>query len=139
MDMNVATPSLLFPAISLLLLAYTNRFLTLTGVIRQLSKAEDVSADLIRRQVKTFKTRLQVIRYMQVFGVLSFMLCTVSMFTLFQGFQQAGEFLFGISLVLLLASLFCSLYEVNISTKAIDLEIEKIFSDVAPISDDSRS
>lgn len=125
--MSVATPSLLFPAISLLLLAYTNRFVTLTNVIRQLSRSQDVSEELIMRQVQTLKIRLQVIRLMQVFGVMSFAICTVSMFTLFQGWIKIGEFLFGLSLFLLLASLLCSLYEVNISTKAINMEIENIF------------
>lgn len=126
MDMNVATPSLLFPAISLLLLAYTNRFVTLTNVIRQLNRAVDISKELKMRQVKTLRTRLQVIRFMQVFGVSSFAICTISMFAFLRHWIQVGEVLFGASLVLLLASLLCSLYEVNISTKAITIEIEQI-------------
>lgn len=38
MEISLTTPALLFPAISLLLLAYTNRFLTLAGLIRNLYK-----------------------------------------------------------------------------------------------------
>lgn len=127
MDMSIATPSLLFPAISLLLLAYTNRFVTLTNVIRQLARSDDVSEELVRRQVKSFRVRLQVIRSMQVFGVSSFVLCTVSMFALYLGWVLAGQLLFGASLLLLLVSLLCSLYEVHISTKAINMEIEHMF------------
>lgn len=129
MDMSIATPSLLFPAISLLLLAYTNRFLTLTNVIRQLSRSEDVSKDLVRRQVNSFRVRLQVIRSMQVFGVSSFVVCTISMFALYLGWVVAGKLLFGGSLLLLLVSLLCSLYEVHISTKAIDMEIKHMLKE----------
>jgi len=125
--MTITTPSLLFPAISLLLLAYTNRFVTLTSVIRQLSKLDEIdSEDIVRRQIASLRTRLQIIRAMQVFGVLSFILCTLAMFALFLSWIALGKFLFGISLVMLTISLLCSLYEVQISTKAINIEIERL-------------
>ena len=128
MDMSLATPSLLFPAISLLLLAYTNRFVTLTGVIRQLSETRAVeNRELVVRQVDNLRQRLQVIRSMQVFGVSSFLVCTLSMFALFMGWQTPGKIMFGGSLLLLLVSLLFSLYEANISTEAINLEIEEMF------------
>lgn len=126
MDMSIATPSLLFPAISLLMLAYTNRFVTLTNVIRQFGRSGDVSQDLIRRQLNSFRIRLQVIRSMQVFGVLSFVMCTLSMFALYLDWVAAGQLLFGGSLLFLLLSLLCSLYEVHISTQAINMEIENM-------------
>lgn len=140
MDMPITTPSLLFPAISLLLLAYTNRFLTLTGVIRQLSSIPRVErSDIYHRQVENFRVRLKVIRMMQAMGVLSFVLCTMSMFALFLQWQFAGQVLFGVSLVFLLISLLFSLYEVHISTMAIDLEIaymlDKLGSATAQDSD----
>ncbi|WP_045860563.1 DUF2721 domain-containing protein [Teredinibacter purpureus] len=127
MEMTITTPSLLFPAISLLLLAYTNRFVTLTSVIRQLSKLDAADAeDLTRRQIASLRTRLQIIRAMQVFGVVSFLLCTLSMFALFLHWIMLGKILFGTSLVMLTVSLLCSLYEVQISTKAINIEIERL-------------
>lgn len=126
MEMTITTPSLLFPAISLLLLAYTNRFVTLTSVIRQLSNLQDPDDDIVRRQIASLRTRLQLIRSMQVAGVLSFLLCTLSMFTLFVHWIIAGKVLFGISLLALAISLLFSLYEVHISTKAINIEIERL-------------
>ena len=99
MEMTITTPSLLFPAISLLLLAYTNRFVTLTNVIRQLSASEgSPSKEVVRRQIVGLRKRLQIIRLMQASGVMSFVFCTLSMF---------------------------SFYEVNISTNAINIELEK--------------
>lgn len=125
MEMTLTTPGLLFPAISLLLLAYTNRFVTLTSVIRQLVD-EDTALELVRRQIQNLQSRLQIIRLMQVFGVCSFILCTLSMFALFLHMVIVGKYLFGLSLVVLTASLIFSLYEVHISTKAITIEIEKL-------------
>lgn len=127
MEMSITTPSLLFPAISLLMLAYTNRFITLANVIRHLSGLENAkSEDIVRRQIESLRKRLQIIRAMQSFGVLSFLICTLAMFALFLGWVLAGQVLFGLSLVLLVISLICSLYEVQISTLAINMEIERM-------------
>jgi hypothetical protein len=125
--MNLTTPALLFPAISLLLLAYTNRFVVLTGVIRSLaSKGDCDSRELIRRQVASFRRRLSIIRAMQLLGVASFVFCTLSMFGLFLGQLAVGQAFFGLSLLLLLASLLCSMVELWISTNAIFLEIQRM-------------
>lgn len=126
MEMTITTPSLLFPAISLLMLAYTNRFVTLANVIRQLSNLENApSRDIVIRQIENLRTRMAVIRLMQAFGVLSFVFCTLSMFSLLLAFPVAGMYLFAASLLLLVVSLLFSFYEVNISTTAINIELEK--------------
>lgn len=129
MDMTITTPSLLFPAISLLLLAYTNRFVVLANVIRQLSNLENApSKAVVRRQIDSLRLRIQVIRRMQAFGVLSFVMCTLSMFSLLLHWYLAGQLLFANSLILLVISLMFSFYEVNISTEAINIELEKFDS-----------
>ncbi|ACR11545.1 DUF2721 domain-containing protein [Teredinibacter turnerae] len=127
MEMNITTPGLLFPAISLLLLAYTNRFVTLASVIRQLSKLEDRNADdIARRQISSLRKRIQIIRWMQVFGVTAFLFCTLSTFALFVHLQLVGKILFGVSVIFLSVSLLFSLWEVQISTDAINIEIERL-------------
>ncbi|MGF2736241.1 DUF2721 domain-containing protein [Marinobacter sp. DUT-1] len=122
--MDLTTPALLFPAISLLLLAYTNRFLVLAQLIRQLKQmdSEDDHA-LIARQIGMLRKRIVLTKRMQTFGVLSFFLCTVSMFLLFLGSEMPGIVAFGTSLVLLSLSLLYSLYEIQISTNAINVEL----------------
>lgn len=138
MEMTITTPSLLFPAISLLLLAYTNRFVVLTNVIRQLSGREGASSEVvIRRQIDNLRTRIQVIRRMQAFGVLSFVLCTLSMFSLLLQWYVAGQLLFANSLILLVISLLFSFYEVHISTEAINIELHKFNEQVTqnPLED----
>jgi hypothetical protein len=126
--MTLTTPALLFPAISLLLLAYTNRFLTVAQVIRQLhDRCENGRCDLhVKEQLTSLLQRILIIKRMQIFGVVSFLLCTLSMFALFIQQEFAGEILFGISLLLLSASLVLSLYEVTLSTHALNLAVKDL-------------
>ena len=126
--MTLTTPALLFPAISLLLLAYTNRFLTVAQVIRQLREAQDRNAPAhnVPGQLKSLKRRIVLIKRMQLLGVIAFLLCTLSMFALFIQQELAGEVLFGISLLLLSGSLVLSLYEVTLSTQALNLAMSDI-------------
>ena len=127
MDMSLTTPALLFPAISLLLLAYTNRFLVLAQVIRQLARMEEATpSELVLRQVAMLRRRIALIRMMQTFAVISFLFCTLSMFAIFLGASQIGVVVFGASLVLLAASLLVSLAEVITSTDAINVELQAL-------------
>lgn len=125
MSINITTPALLFPAISLLLLAYTNRFLAIATLIRNLHKKhqENPNHELIIGQIQNLRSRLSLIKGMQVFGASSFFLCILSMFMLFQDAQQWGNYAFGISMILLMISLGISLRELQISTKALNLEL----------------
>jgi uncharacterized Tic20 family protein len=124
-DLSLTTPALLFPAISLLLLAYTNRFLVISQLIRELNKrSKDVQADLTRRQIRNLRTRVQLIKWMQFVGVIGFILCTFSMTCLFFTFDLIGEIAFGISLMAMVTSLLLSLYEIFISVNALNIELE---------------
>ena len=125
--MGITTPALLFPAISLLMLAYTNRFLVIAQLIRSLYKqnAEDPDMD-IRNQIIHLRLRILVIRRMQVAGILSFIFCVVTMMTLFLNFELLTSCLFGTSLILLLVSLCFSLYEVHISGHALNLQLKNL-------------
>ena len=124
MDINLTTPALLFPAISLLLLAYTNRFLTLATLIRTLhAKYKEDPHDMILGQIKNLRKRVILIRNMQAFGVMSLLLCVVCMFLLFANEQIAGRYTFGVSLILLIVSLAISVYEIQISVKALKLQL----------------
>jgi hypothetical protein len=136
MDLTITTPALLFPAISLILLAYTNRFLTLATVSRGLAEKyqKEVTAN-IRGQLISLRYRMRLIRDMQVFGVCSFFGCGLSMFVLFIGLAVAGAVIFGVSLVLLLVSLAISLREIQVSIDAIELQLStlELEEDDAPV------
>ena len=120
--MDISTHALLFPEISLLLLAYTNRFLANAQLIRMLSHQERKSDVL--NQISNLRWRLELTRWMQFFGVASLLLCTLSMAALFLEFNEIGEKIFGVSLIAMCASLILSLWEVTISTKALNMELK---------------
>jgi hypothetical protein len=123
--MNLTTPALLFPAISLLLLAYTNRFSISAQLIRQLhTRYQENAKDVVIRQIANLRLRILLIRWMQTMGVSSFILCTMTMFFLFIQLPLVAQYVFGFSLLLLVLSLLVSLYEIVISTTAIEIEIE---------------
>lgn len=125
--MTLTTPALLFPAISLLLLAYTNRFLTLAQLIRKLADEErDQHHEVAARQILLLRKRISLTKRMQVTGVFSFLLCTLSMFALFLSLELLGMVLFGISLLTLSISLVFSLWEVTISTNALNVQLQDI-------------
>ncbi|WP_425392575.1 DUF2721 domain-containing protein [Ekhidna sp.] len=124
MQITLTTPALLFPAISLLLLAYTNRFLAIATLIRQLHKSYmNDPKSVLEGQLKNLRKRLFLIRAMQLFGVLSLLLCVLAMFFIYLKVGEWGSGTFGVSLVLLLLSLFISLREIQLSTKALDIEL----------------
>lgn len=129
MNIDLSTPALLFPAISLLLLAYTNRFLTTAQLIRAISKKNhERSSSEFKGQIANLKKRLELTKWMQFFGVISILLCMVSMFFIFIDFLQIGSHIFGISLGFMCVSLLLSLWEVTISTKALNLELKRLES-----------
>jgi hypothetical protein len=130
MEIDLATPALLFPATSLLMLAYTNRFLGLASLIRGLCEryAEKADARIIG-QIENLRHRLALIRRMQACGVASIFVCVACMFALFAGSSGAGKALFGVSLLLLLLSLGLSFREIQLSTNALDIELSAVQRD----------
>lgn len=122
MEFNLTTPALLFPAISLLLLAYTNRFLTIATIIRNLyDRYHSVPNENLLAQIANLRYRTYLIRNMQIFGVLSLLFCVISMFALFAGWVSGGEWTFGLALILMMVSMGISLRELQISVGALDL------------------
>jgi Protein of unknown function (DUF2721) len=125
MEITFNTPAVLFPAISLLLLAYTNRFLALANLVRKLHDEYIIGQKnkVLLQQIKTLRRRINLIRYMQGLGVLSFLCCVITMYAIYKGWKSGAEFIFAFSLLSLLASLIFSLLEIFQSTNAIELEL----------------
>jgi uncharacterized membrane protein len=122
MDFSINTPALLFPAVTLLLLAYTNRFNTLATIIRDLYAKYKTDKDKnLLAQISNLRYRVYLIRNMQIFGVLSLLLCMVSMFALFQSWLLMGQWCFALALVLMIVSMGISLRELQVSVGALDL------------------
>ena len=128
MEITFTTPALLFPAISLLLLAYTNRFLALANLVRKLHEQYKRGEEnkIILQQIHSLRRRIRLVRYMQGLGVFSFLCCVVTMYTIYINWMGLVKYEFAISLLSLLASLIISLVEITQSTRALELELSDI-------------
>lgn len=123
-QLTLTTPALLFSAISLLLLAYTNRFLAYASVVRNLHARYKENPDgIIVGQIQNLRKRLVLTRTMQLLGIGSLLLCVLCMFLVYIEQQLAAELIFGIALILLIISLGVSIREIQISVKALDLHL----------------
>lgn len=127
MTLTIETPALLFSATSLILLAYTNRFLTIAQIVRGLKKTYDEKENKsILIEIANLNLRLSLIRYMQLAGVLSLFLSVFAMLVLFFDQQLAGIIVFGASLFCLLVSLGISFWEISISVKALRVNLKDL-------------
>lgn len=135
MDITINTPALFFPAISLVMLAYTNRFLALSSIVRSLHSQykDDDRKQKVHGQIKNLKYRLRLIKNMQAFGVVSFLSCIFSMYCIFINQMFWANFLFGLAMLTFIISLIMSLIEIQLSTKALELEL----SDMDNLNDHS--
>lgn len=127
MRIEISTPALLFPAISLLMLAYTNRFFSLAAIIRNLHRTHtEAPKPVYIEQIRNMRFRMKLIRDMQSFGILALILCTACMGLLFRGYYRAGEAVFGVSILCMLLSLIWSLVEIRYSGKSLDLHLRDL-------------
>jgi len=133
MEISITTPALLFPAISLLLLAYTNRFLAIASLVRKLfdDYVHVKNKTNLLAQIKSLRQRLNYIRLMQAAAVFSFLLCVACMYSIYNGWNYLANAMFAISLISLLISTVFSLMEIFKSTNALEVllsEVEELSS-----------
>lgn len=124
MEFELTTPALLFSAISLLLLAYTNRFLALASLVRSMKTQylESGNKNLLP-QLANLRKRIFLIRNMQGFGILSFFSCVLCMFLTYYSLHMLAQYVFALSLFLLMISLYLSFREIQISANALKIEL----------------
>jgi hypothetical protein len=125
--LTFSTPGLLFPAVSLLMLAYTNRFLGLAGLVRDLiSEYHQKPSKFIKDQVENLRIRIGLLRHVQAMGVSSLFLCTVTMFCLLMDQQIWARFAFTGALLCMLISLGLALIEIHLSVHALNIEVRSL-------------
>ncbi len=130
--MDFTTPALLFPAISLILLAYTNRFLGLSSVIRHLyDQYQQHPSHTILQQIHNLRLRVRLVRNMQIVGVVGMLLCVISIILLFWRYDQLGMYSFAASLLCLFVSLSISVYELFLSGNALNILLAGMEQDLS--------
>jgi Protein of unknown function (DUF2721) len=127
MELTITTPTVLFPAVSLLLLAYTNRFLHLSALVRKLHSDWLTGKDpVLRAQVRNLKWRIDLTRWCQAFGVMSLLGCLCSLLLLMTTVEVIGVVIFAVSVLLMAISLILALWEILISGKALELYLDQM-------------
>ena len=126
-ELTLTTPALLFSAISLIMLAYTNRFLAYAAIIRNLhDKYQKEKDSVLIAQIKNIKHRLYLTRSMQIFGITSLLFCVLTMFLIYIQLHTIAVWVFGLALILLIISLLFLIWEIQISVKALEHHINDI-------------
>lgn len=123
---TIQTPALLFPTVSLLMLAYTNRFLGITSVIRKLHA--DMSRDeknhaFYLSQINSLSQRIGLIILAQKTGVSALLSCVLSMVAIFFNIQVSIG-LFALALTFMASSLIFIFRELSISKQALAYILE---------------
>lgn len=127
MNLSLSIPALLFPAISLTMLAYNARYLAIAALIRNLhSSYESNGSEKVKIQVQKLRKRLTIIKNMQAAAILSFLLAVITMFLIYIELNFWANLVFGVSLLALMISLILSLIEVQLSTKALSIQLESM-------------
>ncbi|MEN9897103.1 MAG: hypothetical protein RLZZ66_752 [Pseudomonadota bacterium] len=125
MDIAITTPALLFPAITILFLAYSNRFLTIASRIREKHDVfSKTQSPIAQKQILSFRKRIRLILAMELLAVLGIIHCTVAMGFVFFSMQYLGNIAFALSIIFIIFSLIASIGELLLSTKALNIEIE---------------
>ena len=126
-ELSLTTPALLFSAVSLILLAYTNRFLSYAQLVRTLKEQHlQHPSKVTRAQIDTLRRRLHLTRTMQLLGVTSLFLCVVTMFLIYVGLMLLSAYVFGAALLLLVGSLGVSIWEIQISVRALEIHLKEM-------------
>ncbi len=126
-QLTLTTPALLFSAISLIMLAYTNRFLAYAAVVRNLhDKYKKNQNEVFVRQIKNLRQRLYLTRAMQIFGISSLLLCVLTMFLIYIEQHLIAVWVFGMALILLIISLGLLIREIQISVEALELHLSDL-------------
>nr|WP_299171241.1 DUF2721 domain-containing protein [uncultured Allomuricauda sp.] len=125
MQLSLSIPALLFPAISLTMLAYNARYLAIAALIRQLHKQylEDATSP-VKKQIEQLQKRLGIIKNMQAAAIISFLFAVITMFLIYVEQSIWANIIFGASLIVLIISLLLSLLEVQLSTKALGIQLK---------------
>ena len=124
MEITLTTPAILFSTVSLLYVAYTTRFVAISNLIRTLKTRFELDHEQqVLQQIANLRTRVLLIRNMQLAGIISLILSSISMVFIYIGNQNAGFIIFGLSLLFLIYSMLLAAREIWISVESLNIVI----------------
>ena len=126
MNLEYTFIAIMFPAIPLTMVMFGNRFHTTSVLIRQMHDEyiyEKVMPAKFNQQLKILKSRIVLLKRAQIAMGLSFLFNMLSVFALFFNAILPAKFFFGLCLLSIIVALIIYLYEITLSTKALQYHL----------------
>ena len=121
MEIDYTVSALMFPAIPLMMTMYSNRFHTLSGLIRNLHDQltlEKKAPPQLENQLHVLNNRTNLLKYTMGFAAFGFLFNMTTVLMLYIGILQIARFIFAGCCVCMIISIFLFMHEIRLSNQA---------------------
>ena len=138
MELSYSTIALLFPAIPLMFLVYSNTSTHVGARLRELFEAVsrgDVTRDEYNRvseEAEYLAKRLSLLRSAQMLSGLTFLFNLLTLASIYMEQQVFAQYLFGCAVIIMMLSILLYLMERSTTVRAVGLILNKIKSSSEP-------
>ena len=133
MNIDYTVTALMFPAIPLTMSIYTNRFHTLSSLIRKLHDEyifEKHIPSEWEKQLLNLNGRIKLLRYSIVFSSFGFLFNMLTVFGLYLNRIFEARIIFGSCCVAMIISIMFFIREIQLSTKSLKLHLSDMKIDL---------
>ena len=133
MTFDYTVTALMFPAIPLTMSIYTNRFHTLSSLIRKLHDEYVFQKNIPKewkRQLLSLNGRIRLLRYSIVFASFGFLFNMMTVFGLYFNRIFEARIIFGSCCLAMVISILFFIREIQLSTKALKLHLSDMEIDL---------
>ena len=135
MNIDYTVTALMFPAIPLLMSVYSNRFHTLSKLIRELHDEHVYEKHIPpewKKQFINLSSRIIIIRWTIMFASFGFLFNMLTVFALYLDSISIARLIFAACCLCMIVSIFLFLQEIRLSNKALKFHL----SDMKTMKDD---
>ena len=131
MDIDYTVAALMFPAIPLMMTMYSNRFHTLSGLIRNLHDQltfDKKAPPQLENQLHVLNNRTNLLKYTMGFAAFGFLFNMTTVLLLYLGSFQIARINFAACCVCMIISIFLFLQEIRLSNQALKYHLSDMDS-----------
>ena len=131
MNIDYTVTALMFPAIPLIMSVYSNRFHTLSGLIRKLHDQltfDKKAPPQLENQLHVLNNRTNLLKYTMGFAAFGFLFNMTTVLLLYLGSLQVARLNFAACCVCMFVSIFLFLQEIRLSNQALKYHLSDMDS-----------
>jgi len=131
MDIDYTVAALMFPAIPLMMTMYSNRFHTLSGLIRKLHDQltyDKIAPPQLENQLHVLNNRTNLLKYTMGFAAFGFLFNMTTVLLLYLGSLQSARLVFAACCLCMIISIFLFLQEIRLSNQALKFHLSDMDS-----------